>query len=73
LLDGAAGPVIEAYETERDRECTAYLYERALYFGAEHRWHDAPFWTRRAAAAYAERAIDVASSGMIVRSGRRSA
>ena len=41
---------IASYENDRDRECTAYLYERAEYYGIERRWPGAPFWQRRAPA-----------------------
>lgn len=37
---------LAAYETERDKECTAYLLERAQYYAAEQRF-DTPFWQRR--------------------------
>jgi flavin-dependent dehydrogenase len=50
LLAGAGSEVIRAYETERDRECTAYLDERAMYYGFERRWSVSPFWSRRAMA-----------------------
>ena len=38
---------IAAYEAERDRECTEYLFKRAGYYGMERRWPNAPFWQRR--------------------------
>ena len=38
---------IAAYEAERDRECTEYLFKRARYYGMERRWPNAPFWRRR--------------------------
>jgi flavin-dependent dehydrogenase len=38
---------LAAYEAARDRECAAYLTERAAYYGAEQRWAAAPFWRRR--------------------------
>jgi flavin-dependent dehydrogenase len=51
LLDGSAPHAIERYETQRDRECTWYLHERALYYGVEQRWQQSAFWQRRAPAA----------------------
>jgi len=48
LLAGANFEVIRAYETDRDRECTTYLDERAMYYGFERRWSASPFWSRRA-------------------------
>lgn len=47
LLDGTTGDVLADYEAERDRECALYLEERAIYYGLERRWPDAPFWARR--------------------------
>jgi hypothetical protein len=47
MLTGDERRPIAAYESERDRECTQYLRERALYYGAERRWDSAPFWRRR--------------------------
>ncbi|GIJ55509.1 NAD(P)/FAD-dependent oxidoreductase [Virgisporangium aurantiacum] len=47
MLDGTEPSALAAYEAERDRECTTYLHERALYYGAERRWDAAPFWRRR--------------------------
>jgi flavin-dependent dehydrogenase len=41
---------IASYEDDRDKECTAYLFERAGYYGIERRWPNAPFWQRRATA-----------------------
>ena len=38
---------LAAYEAARDRECAAYLAERAAYYGAEQRWAADPFWRRR--------------------------
>lgn len=38
---------IAGYEAERNRECSAYLIERAAYYGIERRWPHAPFWQRR--------------------------
>jgi flavin-dependent dehydrogenase len=37
---------LAAYEAERDKECTSYLFERAQYYSAEQRF-DTPFWQRR--------------------------
>jgi 2-polyprenyl-6-methoxyphenol hydroxylase-like FAD-dependent oxidoreductase len=34
------------YESERDKECSSYLFERAQYYAAEQRF-DTPFWRRR--------------------------
>lgn len=42
---------IAQYEEGRDNECTSYLHERALYYGAEQRWPKSAFWRRRGAAA----------------------
>lgn len=39
-----------AYEEDRNRECTTYLYERASYYAMEQRWPASLFWSRRAAA-----------------------
>jgi flavin-dependent dehydrogenase len=50
LLDGKTRHAIEAYEADRDFECTTYLHERAQYYGVEQRWRESPFWHRRAAA-----------------------
>ena len=50
LIDGQTRHTIEAYEADRDLECTTYLHERALYYGVEQRWQESPFWQRRAAA-----------------------
>ena len=47
MLTGDQCQPIAAYEAERDRECTQYLRERALYYGTERRWGSAPFWRRR--------------------------
>jgi 2-polyprenyl-6-methoxyphenol hydroxylase-like FAD-dependent oxidoreductase len=47
LLDEPAPGVVEAYEADRDGECTAYLEERARYYGMEQRWWESPFWRRR--------------------------
>jgi flavin-dependent dehydrogenase len=41
---------ITGYEAERNKECSAYLIERAAYYGIERRWPNAPFWQRRLAA-----------------------
>jgi len=49
LLDGPAPGAIEAYEADRDRECTSYLHERASYYRIEQRWQQSAFWQRRAA------------------------
>jgi flavin-dependent dehydrogenase len=38
--------MLAAYEAERDKECTNYLFERAQYYAAEQRF-DTPFWRRR--------------------------
>lgn len=51
LLNGQTPHPIEAYEADRDRECTTYLHERAMYYGIEQRWKDSPFWRRRLRAA----------------------
>jgi len=37
---------VAAYESDRDEECTTYLFERAQYYAAEGRF-DSPFWERR--------------------------
>jgi flavin-dependent dehydrogenase len=50
LLEGQTRAV-EDYESDRDRECTTYLCERAAYYGIEQRWQQSPFWQRRLAAA----------------------
>ena len=42
----AAQNVLTAYEDERDKECTTYLFERAQYYAAEPRFNS-PFWQRR--------------------------
>ena len=47
MLTGDESRPIAAYEAARDRECTQYLRERALYYGAERRWDSTPFWRRR--------------------------
>jgi flavin-dependent dehydrogenase len=47
LHDDEIWPHIEAYEAACDLECTAYLEERARYYGVEQRWPDQPFWQRR--------------------------
>jgi flavin-dependent dehydrogenase len=49
ILEGRE-EMIEPYERERDAECTAYLHERAMYYGFEQRWPASPFWQRRKAA-----------------------
>ena len=41
---------ISAYEADRDRECTEYLFKRIGYYGIERRWSNSPFWERRLAA-----------------------
>jgi flavin-dependent dehydrogenase len=46
-LEGNEGHSFEAYEADRDRDCTAYLVERARYYGFERRWPESPFWSRR--------------------------
>jgi flavin-dependent dehydrogenase len=51
LLEGQARGAIEDYESDRDRECTSYLHERAAYYGIEQRWQQSAFWQRRAVAA----------------------
>lgn len=51
LLESHDGDGVEAYEAEHDSQCTAYLHERALYYGLERRWQDHAFWERRGAAA----------------------
>jgi flavin-dependent dehydrogenase len=48
LLAGADSEVIQAYETDRDRECMIYLNEREMYYGFERRWSASLFWSRRA-------------------------
>ena len=47
MLTGDERQPIAAYESERDREYTQYLRERAMYYGVERRWDSAPFWRRR--------------------------
>ena len=49
LLDAQAttAATLARYEYERDRECTAYLLERARYYGCVRRFRT-PFWSRRA-------------------------
>lgn len=55
LLGGAnSSDVIRAYEADRDRECAAYLNERAWYYGVETRWPASPFWSRRVISASPE-------------------
>ncbi|HLN98982.1 MAG TPA: NAD(P)/FAD-dependent oxidoreductase [Pyrinomonadaceae bacterium] len=49
VLSGS-NKAIASYEDDRDKECTAYLFERAEYYGIERRWLNAPFWHRRATA-----------------------
>jgi flavin-dependent dehydrogenase len=49
LLDTPSHQTIEAYEADRDAECTTYLRERASYYGFEQRWQQFPFWWRRTA------------------------
>jgi flavin-dependent dehydrogenase len=51
LLKGQTPHPIELYEADRDRECTTYLQERAMYYGIEQRWKESPFWQRRLHAA----------------------
>jgi flavin-dependent dehydrogenase len=51
LLGNQPQHAIEAYETDRDLECTTFLRERAMYYGIEQRWKESTFWQRRAAAA----------------------
>lgn len=41
---------IASYETDRDKECTEYLFKRLGYYSAERRWPNSPFWQRRLAA-----------------------
>jgi len=48
ILEGQTAVAIGAYERGRDVECTAYLQERAMYYGFEHRWSESMFWKRRA-------------------------
>ena len=48
LIEGKTRQPIEAYEADRDLECTRYLYERAFYYGIEKRWRESSFWQRRA-------------------------
>jgi len=49
LQDG--GPAaIGAYEDACDRDWTAYVKERELYYGFEQRWTGSAFWQRRASA-----------------------
>ena len=48
LLANETPLTIDAHERERDLECTAYLQERAWYYGMEQRWRNAAFWRRRA-------------------------
>ena len=50
----AAGAIADGGEAALARYASAaaqryrdYLVERARYYGAEHRWPDAPFWRRR--------------------------
>lgn len=49
LLDapGSGAATLARYESQRDRECTAYLRERARYYGCVQRFRT-PFWSRRA-------------------------
>jgi len=47
VLENGATDAIEAFESDRDQECTAYLQERALYYDLEQRWCLDPFWQRR--------------------------
>ena len=54
VLSGHTTEPIEAYETDRDQECTAYLRERAMYYGIEQRWSSSPFWQRRSSALNAD-------------------
>jgi flavin-dependent dehydrogenase len=51
LLKGQTPHPLELYEADRDRECTTYLHERAMYYGNEQRWKESPFWQRRLRAA----------------------
>lgn len=46
ILQGSC-EAIDRYEAERERECVAYLEDRALYYGMEKRWHNHAFWHRR--------------------------
>jgi flavin-dependent dehydrogenase len=55
-----ASEAIAGYEAERDKECSAYLVERAAYYSIERRWPSAPFWRRRVAVL--ERHLRAASS-----------
>ena len=48
LLANETPLTIDAHEREGDLECTAYLQERAWYYGMEQRWQNAAFWRRRA-------------------------
>jgi flavin-dependent dehydrogenase len=51
LLKGQPPQPIEVYEADRDRECTTYLHERAMYYGIEQHWKESLFWQRRLRAA----------------------
>jgi flavin-dependent dehydrogenase len=51
-LSGQAD-AIAAYEAAGDRDCSAYLEERMLYYALERRWRQSPFWQRRAGVAAA--------------------
>lgn len=46
MLGGDAGAGA-AYSAALDRVWDAYVAHRALYYGMERRWPDAPFWRRR--------------------------
>ena len=63
LLEGRSPQTIARYEADRDRECTEYLYERAMYYDIERRWPGAPFWQRRGTAL--TRALGVAPKAVI--------
>ena len=47
LLDCKTRHATQDYEADCDSACSAYLRERALYYGAEERWQKSPFWHRR--------------------------
>ena len=47
LLGGRTVDTIATYEAERNAECSAYIHERAMYYGTEQRWSESVFWQRR--------------------------
>jgi flavin-dependent dehydrogenase len=52
VLDGAdPAAALGAHDAARDGEFTRYLVGRVEQYAMQPRWHDAPFWRRRAAAA----------------------